>query len=836
MKFRFMGAVAGMIALSATEAYSQRVDGVYSLQNYTNGGSLRESAQSYPTDGEPYFFSETSSFPAGSYSFMNITPGYGAACGLPYLCIKNGKVVPVQKTYKVPNPIFNLFCTMTSSAGQMTMSAYSKMNTTCGSSTGSHKFTTIPFSTTFNYKLTSADRSCAGHQSYDQQLYNGGGLRLVRSPLNSEACGESPIEVYVLNPYNFWNDAVPIQSESSISAALVSGSQFPYFVKSGMMADSVAADGVSKIIVAVVVTEDESISIENTGKLGGVSIYSPATWLSTTPTSVTSITISRLVSVPGSNKKVGLVVYHAPKMPQNSDDIRYNQIVIRSGSLSRSTNIELVHPPVLLIHGINSSGETWRDWQSGLFPKSSFASVNSISYSSLLSFDHPAVLQEIDRAIKSALNAARNRGVVVSQIYTVGHSMGGLVARKIATRTSPLSFNKSQVGKILTINSPHLGSPLASIVYPIAKVANVSLRTAYQLAFFSSTIGTLPSNLSFTIDGRTVLSKMGFSLTSGLASIKPGSVNILNLPSSTSIRYETISSYVEPAQIEISTLKGMLELFNPTSLLSTFFAGQKHDLAVSLPSQIAGGGKGRTYPGLAHIKSGLPFDNLDRHVLGSSDVASYAACRLKDNLACAPIKPAISLPSSLMHDFNLAGINRNSPAKAQIRISSNEKLEIFYKIEFEVVSLGAPVTKMAYHISGPGVTMGGTREGPGPLSFTPTTTGPLNFGLVTLHSDGSYSAFVEKFNIQPPSKAALLEADDVYLKVGGTAQLSPTASVLADKFGTINIANTSHYSVISGSNIASVTQTGLVTGLSKGDALIRISYLNLSVIASVRVN
>ena len=151
-------------------------------------------------------------------------------------------------------------------------------------------------------------------------------------------------------------------------------------------------------------------------------------------------------------------------------------------------NIQLITPPVLLIHGMWSGPAVW---QEGGFQK--YLNDHGLSNNYLVdyksanaeTFDptdplsqtaRDAIYQKIDLAIHDA--AAK--GILVSQVDVVGHSLGGLQARGFMQDTRFLNltrnYNKGYFHKVISIGTPHLGSAFGPILYQ-SENAIVKLRT-----------------------------------------------------------------------------------------------------------------------------------------------------------------------------------------------------------------------------------------------------------------------------------------------------------------------------------------------------------------------
>lgn len=162
-------------------------------------------------------------------------------------------------------------------------------------------------------------------------------------------------------------------------------------------------------------------------------------------------------------------------------------------------SLDLLRPPLVLVHGLWGEPASWNNFtplisdplrrffvrRAGYdYPvKIAFATppfkTNFFTKWSALgfSFNAPAVLVQIKEFI---LQFRQSNQAAAAQADVIGHSMGGVVARtlqQLPDFTGSESFGKGYVHKLITIGTPHLGSPLA---IELLKDENACFRT--QLA------------------------------------------------------------------------------------------------------------------------------------------------------------------------------------------------------------------------------------------------------------------------------------------------------------------------------------------------------------------
>ncbi len=153
--------------------------------------------------------------------------------------------------------------------------------------------------------------------------------------------------------------------------------------------------------------------------------------------------------------------------------------------------VEVIRPPVFLVHGLWSDPRSWdtfsplstgvdgrfvtgrADYSARVavtssvpaFSADKLARVNGNS----LGFRYNATT--VDEQMKILIDRLRTgdtpTGVSVAAVQAdvVGHSMGGAIARTLATLSDylePQTFGAGRVHKLVTIDTPHLGSPIAT--------------------------------------------------------------------------------------------------------------------------------------------------------------------------------------------------------------------------------------------------------------------------------------------------------------------------------------------------------------------------------------
>jgi hypothetical protein len=178
---------------------------------------------------------------------------------------------------------------------------------------------------------------------------------------------------------------------------------------------------------------------------------------------------------------LAFAVYHAPidfaRPPTNggvdpntgpdAKALKRNVAVqIQSGAITQTQQIVIARPPVLFIHGLWSSQDTWSDFYSGLSSALPGIGTYRVDYSDFngesVDYNTPfSLLQTVsfltDFKTKNQVSAA--------QLDFIVHSMGGLISNDMPTVPlfrSRQSYGQGYIHKLITIDTPYKGSPFAT--------------------------------------------------------------------------------------------------------------------------------------------------------------------------------------------------------------------------------------------------------------------------------------------------------------------------------------------------------------------------------------
>jgi pimeloyl-ACP methyl ester carboxylesterase len=248
-------------------------------------------------------------------------------------------------------------------------------------------------------------------------------------------------------------------------------------------------------------------------------------------------------------------------------------------------------PPVLLVHGLWGSASGWDELRLRMDP--TFA-VRTVDYSEVAdrSFEVAAakVLPEVLMEISNykAPGSGREYRIACVQADVVAHSMGGVVVRTASLQRKfrgGATFGDGPVHKLITIGTPHGGSPFATLANENANV-DCCLRTAFGRCapFFRRTLSEV-----FAMQGNRIDA-------GAIDDLVPGSAASLRLASGppTATHYIVGQSSDEQIRSNEASFLGVLRRRCPlTTLPASFsdkrlFGDEEHDLIVGAASQAGG--------------------------------------------------------------------------------------------------------------------------------------------------------------------------------------------------------------------------------------------------------
>jgi len=261
-----------------------------------------------------------------------------------------------------------------------------------------------------------------------------------------------------------------------------------------------------------------------------------------------------------------------------------------SGGVTLSRILILERPPVVLIHGLFSSSDTWQPFAEKL--KSRISGIEpdlfygDYRYNNAAPFSTNKLIPPA--AVIAARNNYRNRGLAVVQADVFGHSMGGILGRIWAgdgQYRKDKNYRAGDFNKLIAVDSPHTGSPWANLGWSAWNDAGV--RDA-----FATLLGT-PTDLGALEDLRTGTDNPALVAMNGQSPDVPGHVILGNyvptVDDLADLSCLAIIGSKEPRIVAFCQAWKLFKFFGYDTSISLHFPVGS-DLIVSAPSQRDGFG------------------------------------------------------------------------------------------------------------------------------------------------------------------------------------------------------------------------------------------------------
>ena len=252
-----------------------------------------------------------------------------------------------------------------------------------------------------------------------------------------------------------------------------------YAVSLGRPVQGVSADGVTEVVVQIpaakigdqfmlTLLNDNNSQSNSTDEDGALGVLG-SSLLSTSPITATA--------VDADSGPTAFVIYRAPidfarSILTNDGSAAKRSVSIKISDLSTNitttTPIQIVRPPVALIHGLWSEPAVWREngFEAALNTPNKIFNLYEIDYESTHSGSVDSNMTLSLSQLKKYLQAFKtDTSVAAVQFDVVGHSMGGLIAKDLASDTRSKednTFGQGYVHKLITIDTPFKGSSWAA--------------------------------------------------------------------------------------------------------------------------------------------------------------------------------------------------------------------------------------------------------------------------------------------------------------------------------------------------------------------------------------
>ncbi len=400
---------------------------------------------------------------------------------------------------------------------------------------------------------------------------------------------------------------------------------------------SLAADGTSAAIALFATTVSADVTFEtNNGTTlqswdPGFLTYAPKSGSSRLTVPTTNLIRSgpifyaaALLQAPG----VGVVPTYATSVLVKAEQ----------GSQTQQATLNLVPPPVILVHGLWGNATSLRQanaYLTGHAPWKDTTPVESPCYSLFLAFSAtidplPATGCETTSAdaLRTAINAVMAEldvnHIVGGRVDIVAHSMGGLAARNYASLggfRSPRNRNQGDFHEIVTLNTPETGSLLAPFLLSVGNATRVASLFSEPGAVWALLCGLGNTTVAacFAANAMPLAAPSLSWCTGAIYSLFPAAVRragctappslastSLVSPNDTGAAWRAIGS-LAPANSapewginQLIAAVAANQAAPPT--INSVLDNLPNDSIVALPSQIAGAadGKYHVFPGLSH--------------------------------------------------------------------------------------------------------------------------------------------------------------------------------------------------------------------------------------------
>ena len=320
-------------------------------------------------------------------------------------------------------------------------------------------------------------------------------------------------------------------------------------------------------------------------------------WIASDPYGNNSDLSGYFINYSVSGNMITAELAHPKYLPSNYRPSKNDQIRIVDFNSPNQTifslPLEVYRAPILMVHGLwgsTSSFETidnYIETNSYQLPlltlRADYESTNDY-YFAINQFVVPS-------GINVLLNRARSLNISTGKVDVIAHSMGGLISRYYLQ--SQAYQQKKDIHKLITLNTPHSGSPWGNLVNNITTqagpIANLTLSSLAVIAYNGSLHNGAIEDLA----------------------INSSALNYLNTT--------TLNNGIVPTHVITTTSSPINEYFwylvavavapslsmTPSQFFDYLCYSQGNDLVVSVPSQSGGVpiNARTTYPNIMHTAS-----------------------------------------------------------------------------------------------------------------------------------------------------------------------------------------------------------------------------------------
>ncbi len=341
-------------------------------------------------------------------------------------------------------------------------------------------------------------------------------------------------------------------------------------------------DGISRLVL--IAGSGNSLKFEIEGKSSSDVSDGSLSALGSSDTSSSSVSVSSYTTTAG--EAVAIAIYTPPEsygnIPGNGRQITLVMTDLQNpGAGSNKFMILLKRPPVVLVHGLWSNPMLWVSggFKDTLAFHGFHVFLADYSTASSATFDPTANskpgITSVRLSILDALSDYHTQSIACAQADVVGHSMGGLMTRGLVQQPDYrqlTNYQRGWVRRFVTIGTPHLGSPLAKIIWDNRNLG-VSLYSGE-----STTLGNLLASAGMPVDQGAI---EGFI---------PGSTALSHLQQTLVRSHAIVATWAPGASASATTLQTILQIVTKDlSLdLNSVFGESDYDLIVGGTSEYGG--------------------------------------------------------------------------------------------------------------------------------------------------------------------------------------------------------------------------------------------------------
>ncbi len=438
-----------------------------------------------------------------------------------------------------------------------------------------------------------------------------------------------------------------------------------------------------------------------------------------------------------------------------------------------------------------------------------------------------------------ALGKAATGGMAARTVDVVAHSMGGLVTRYFTSTYGPQPAGPLPVNpihKLITIGTPHEGSPLAATLLQnqpalVSSSASVDNAACISLSVSPCTLGGL-------------MAAQGKKVDTAISSLAPGSTQLASLANSQG-QYSAIAGLAPASSVTAFGLNALISGFLPGQNLNSIL-GPNHDTIVPYDSELAGAADFTNVTGVVHA-------NLCQGVAGCPDIGETQSPvifnYIYNVLIGGSLFPSSNSPSgpdaseaqtttaAPTPTFDLTGYTQVPATNVSFYPANNATLMINTAANITATSTTKTITEVLLYQAVSDyadIPLQFVTQSPFSIAFTPPRLGGATFAAIVLFSDMTYTSTTLTYALQTsgsPSGLTLVNAPVANMAVGDSRVVAARA---AFSNGTVDVTQAAVYAVRSQTAaVFSVSAGGTITATGSGEGWLDVTYGGVTASAQI---